>query len=200
MKPKMRRTLLVSFGIGTALTCVFSSNVVRGASPNSLSEIERQLNRKTQVPVMLPNRLPKPAQVKRSKRVSRLHPSVSEAGADRYSVNLELLPDCDGATACNWGSIRGRQLGRQAPPLKSEIQYKGMTPKRKCANTQQRSIELAGGKRGYFFPSVLFASCTDSKIVWDSNGHRYTVGVKGGSFQQVKALANRVIRNSSGRR
>ena len=51
-------------------------------------------------------------------------------------------------------------------------------------------VTLAGGQSVYFVPWVVGASMGFAQVVWDENGYRYTIGLKGGDRQWLLQMAN----------
>jgi hypothetical protein len=56
-------------------------------------------------------------------------------------------------------------------------------------------VSLAQGIQGYFLPFVCGANCDTSKVIWEQNGDRYTVGIRYASKATVIDFANSVIQN-----
>jgi hypothetical protein len=121
--------------------------------------------RRTGVPLLLPTR-------------ATMHTGSADlalARAGYYLIYVGYIPHCDGATACDIGSLEGkrRPASRPRPPG---------TP-----------VRLARGITGYFTRFTCGASCDESYLRWDYRGYRYTVGLKAGLRPRVVRVANSAI-------
>lgn len=53
-------------------------------------------------------------------------------------------------------------------------------------------VKLSNGQSVYFVPWVLGANMGFAQVIWDENGYRYTIALKGGERAWVVAMANSV--------
>jgi hypothetical protein len=146
-----------------------SSNtpVVFADTPFPVSKILPQIKRKTQMPIVLPSRLPFPSQVFYN----------VEADSDRYSVDISHTPDCQG-TPCYIGAIRAERGGKFSQPSR----IRGET---------FRNLQLAGGIRG-IFANACGAYCT-ALVEWQYEGVLYQVTIKNGREKDLIQIANSAI-------
>jgi hypothetical protein len=136
-------------------------------TPFPVSEIVSQINRKTQIPIFLPRRLP-------------FSPEVFykvEADSARYSIDINHTPDCQG-TPCYIGSIRAERGGKLSEP--SGI------PRETFKN-----VQLAGGIKG-IFANACGAYCT-ALVEWQNQGVLYQVTIKNGREEDLIQIANSAI-------
>jgi len=106
----------------------------------------------------------------------KLYATVDAATVAAYSVELALVPDCAGATACHWGEVAGKALKAGSRPPKG------------------RAVKLVQNITGYFVDGKCGASCSDSTLTWDQAGHRYTVAIKAGKSSSLVKMANSAIK------
>ncbi len=162
--------------------------VVRSTA-TALREVIEQAS---EVPVRLPDTIPPLAE--------SYFASISDAQKERYSVSLDFVEDCYGVRACSFGQVTGEEAPTQSIESESRL-APGFEPVAQSPNPQQ-TVTLAKGIQGYFIPYVCGANCSDSKVVWEEGGYRYSVGIKGGSLdpeaevQQLIEMANSAILES----
>jgi hypothetical protein len=124
---------------------------------------------KTDVPILLPQRMPD--------EFEKYFPS-GFGRARSWGLELGAAKGCGGATACFIASFRGREGGR---PFGS------------------RRVELAGGRVGRFKPMSCGASCSPPSISWKQRGATYSiqakVGTEANEVRVFKRMANSAIRN-----
>lgn len=129
--------------------------------PDVLRPAIDTLRNQTQIPVLLPDRLPLPDEP--------IYAST-RAAADRYTIDLGYVPDCRG-NACMIGTIAARRGSGDYYELEEPF---------------AQTIELADGTPAYFNPSVCGASCAPPVLEWEYGGARYRVELKG--LSEVEAL------------
>jgi hypothetical protein len=137
------------------------------------------LRTQTQIPVLLPDRLPLPDEP--------IYASAS-ADADRYVIDLGYVPNCRG-NACMLGTIAARR---------------GTGDYYQLDESFEMTIELADGTPAYFNPSVCGASCAPPVLEWEYGGARYRLELKGLSEAEalgtLAGLANSAIAAGDRRR
>lgn len=140
--------------------------------PDVLVPALETLRAQTQIPVLLPDRLPLPDEP--------IYAST-RAEADRYAIDLGYTPDCRG-NACMIGTIAARR---------------GTGDYYEVDESFAQTIELADGTPAYFNPSVCGASCAPPVLEWEYGGARYRVELKGLSEAEalgaLATLANSAI-------
>ena len=108
-----------------------------------------QLRSATQLPILLPERLPTLAS-------DQIYASV-DAQSDRYVIRLESTSDCDGSNSCFLGILSGVKGGQLSLP---------------------ETVKIKPGIQGKYMPAVCGGSCTPPTIEWTWKGALYTVQLK----------------------
>jgi hypothetical protein len=129
-----------------------------------------ELSPKTNVPILLP---------KTVTDADRLFARVTAAEPARYEISLDYTPDCQGSTACRWGSFAGAV---SAPTVQV---------------VQGKAVALQNGIMADFVDAKCGASCSDSTLTWEQAGHRYRIALKAGKEQTLVDLANSAIANGA---
>ncbi|HEY9695822.1 MAG TPA: hypothetical protein V6D10_00910 [Trichocoleus sp.] len=124
----------------------------------------------TQIPVLLPDRLPFDSD-------SPLYFN-STAASDSYEVSFEYTPDCRQATPCYLGSLSAQQNGE---PIDTTLE-----------GTQEvRTIELSDGTAATFV-NFCGAYCM-ARLEWQAEDVVYTVTIKNGEESDLVEIANVAI-------
>lgn len=172
------------------------------------------MQKQTQVPLVLPTRIPTTAlvptddkpqpylgvQLTQDGHFKGIYPYIysQTLGSSNYEISLDAEPDCQGAVACSFGLISGKQLTPDTPSVTDEYAYQTNDP---TYNPIGRSPEkggpvtLAKGLTGYFVPFVCGANCDTSKVFWEQNGYRYMVGIRYAKKKTMIDMANSAIEN-----
>lgn len=175
--------------------------------PPAFEAIASTLQGQTQVPLLLPADVPvdmfepiaevtaQGAQVGADGRFATFFPTVAMVEPDRYLVVLGFIPDCV-AAACDFGSLAGEVLTAPAAEPAAyqflvEDYQQGLPPVR--SPQPPALVTLQGGVRGWFLPYTCGASCGESQVIFDWQGHRYTVGIQEAEQQVVVDLANSAL-------
>ena len=113
-------------------------------------------------------------------------------------MNLGFTENCNGTTACNSVTLKAQKINPTTASLNSlaqEIEENLTTPR--FGQFETRPISLGTNKevKGILVPSICFASCTQTKVIFDNQGVRYTVGEKAGNAETVVKMANSMIIN-----
>ncbi len=163
--------------------------------PPALKAIATDLPKVTQVPLLLPARLPK------GKDQPPLYATVTVRNTTQYEIILGLAQDCQGGNACRWGTLSGERLTPNTPSIAKQFATysdPGFEPWAKLPEDVKRQfgpVSLTRGRAGFFVPAICGANCGDSMLFWEQNGFRYMVGVKAGERKALIELANSVIEN-----
>lgn len=108
------------------------------------------------------------------------YPHIWELRPESYYLSLDGTPDCNGATSCRFITLKAQAVGETA--LTNLIEEEG------------RKVTLVDGMTGVYLPSQCGgAGCSDSKLIFDLDGVRYTVGIKGGRANSVIDLGTSMI-------
>jgi len=116
------------------------------ASAAVFAPVLAELKQQTQVPILLPARLPPLVE-------DSVYASAS-AKTDSYSIRLESDPGCDGANACFLGIFRARRGGQFSFP---------------------ETVKIDKDAQGRYKGTTCGGSCSSPAIEWKSNGVLYTV-------------------------
>lgn len=186
-----------------------------------LTEFKRlvpELKKQTKVPLILPTYVPVneisanpdvslPTQVPiKDGHFTTFFPYLLDITADRYSISLDLTPDCMGAGACDFGYLSAEKITDTTPTVPEEFaQYTELVntdPNRSKppvvrSDEKPSRVKLSQGVTGFFIPYVCGANCSDSKVIWDQNGYRYLVGIEMANKKTVVEMANSAIRSSA---
>jgi hypothetical protein len=107
----------------------------------------------------------------------RQYATIEKVDTSSFVIALGRTPDCNGANACDFGSISGQVVGLDPNPLTGT------------------KVALANGETGYYQDAPCGASCGEATITWEQGGVRYIFGGKGmGQFDLLK-MVNSAITN-----
>ncbi len=101
---------------------------------------------------------------------------VERADPAGYVLMIALASDCDGGNWCRYGSVSGERIAG------AEDDAPRGTP-----------VPLAEGITGHFVDATCGAVCSDSKLFWEEDGVRYSVGVKAGRMETLEAVARSAL-------
>ena len=104
-----------------------------------------ELKQKTQLPVLLPGRLPS--------LLAKTVFATAETGAGAYTIRLESEPDCKGSEVCYVGTLTAVKGGAFSFP---------------------ETVQISQGLQGRFRPASCAGTCTPPAIEWKVNGVLYT--------------------------
>ena len=203
----MLRRCLTAIALSSALA-FWGASALAGPIPPAFESLFPILDAQTEVPVLIPADVPvdmfepntgAPADLRGAKvgpdgRFATFFPAIAAARPDRYLVVLGFIPDCL-AAACDFGSLAGEKL---SPGAGEPAEYRdsvrdfqrGFPPVR--SPEMPAKVQLLGGE-GWFLPYTCAASCGESKVIFDRNGYRFTVGIQQADRQAVIDLANSSI-------
>jgi hypothetical protein len=100
---------------------------------------------------------------------------VERADPAGYVLMIGLASDCDGGNWCRYGSVSGERIaGAEAAP--------DGTP-----------VPLAEGITGHFVDAECGAVCSDSRLWWEEDGVRYSVGVKAARAETLVPIARSAL-------
>ncbi|NBD15511.1 MAG: hypothetical protein GVY04_05000 [Cyanobacteria bacterium] len=209
-RQKISLTVLVALVTSSlSAATVFAAPKVAGKFQPILAELQK----KTDVPIMIPSQLPtevyaimpegsEPTNPNPS--VPTFFPHIAEAKPSRYYISLDAAAECSGSNACSLGKVIGEKITNNTPDIPQEfVEYRELyrndpnnqKPPVRRSPEKPAQVQLAGGITGYFVPFVCGASCSNSEVYWDQGGYRYVVGLENSNRQTVVNLANSAIRN-----
>ena len=139
--------------------------------PELFQAVLPEVNEKTDVPVLLPQRY---------RSDSEGHFPSGEGRRRGYTLSLAAVRDCGGATACFLATFGGRR---------------GEDPH------YTREVRLTGGRTGYFKPLTCGASCSPPVIEWVEDDVLYWIQAHAGTKKQerkrLRQMANSAIRHGA---
>jgi hypothetical protein len=157
----------------------------RKVLPN-FQDMLKQLNLRTEVPIVLPTRnIP-----------SAVYGSITSASQNEYEVMLGVRidnRDCPGGNYCRSGMMTGKKITPKDGTL-SEVSKFSIGINIGSPNSAI-FVKLSGGLPGVYLPYTCGAFCGDGTVVWDQNGYRYSIGRKGSKLKLVVDMANSAIEN-----
>lgn len=204
--------LLLAIGVLCWAIAVKSSAPV-APLPEFLKPIAA-MQSQTKVPLRVPTYIPKQAlvadsetgkpqpyiavRINESGQFSEINAFVIQMQRDSYSISLDAAKDCRGATACSFGSFTGKEI-KSVISFRAELPYlddPNFSPVYKSSE-EPSEVTLTNNIKGYFIPYICTASCSESLVLWDENGFRYSVGIRYASKQTMVRMANSAIANQS---
>ena len=146
-----------------------AQTITRIDVPAALEAQVDRINARSNVPVLLPSRIPS--------EQAELFPTGGRSRGG-YDVELAAAPNCGGATACFFAIFTAQRGGEPA----------GRT-----------RVRLSNGRRGWFTPLSCGASCSPPQIQWRERGYVYVIQAKVGTQsterREIIRLANSAIIN-----
>jgi hypothetical protein len=170
------------------------------------------LQHQTQVAIVLPTHLPTDALVPdntgkpyayihvpitQDGQFERVYAHVIDAEVDRYEISLDATSTCEGQDSCSLGLLSGQRLHPGDKTIQQTYAFEQTPDFQPIGRSPETmgEVSLAQGIQGYFVPFVCGANCDTSKVIWEQNGDRYTVGIRYASKATVIDFANSVIQN-----
>jgi hypothetical protein len=154
-------------GVGSFTTEQATAKRSTGYSvPRLLRKVLLRVKSRSQVPILLPSRIPAPSH----------RPKVYPEGKGRsgsYELYLGFAPRCGPSTVCYYAEFfgnRGRGFERDT-----------------------RGVRLAGGIPGRFRPQSCGASCAPPLVQWKSKGIRYSILLKEASATPTAESEEKVM-------
>lgn len=180
--------------------------------PAVFQPILHDLQNKTAVPVQLPTFVPTDALITdpdsrktepyiavpiQNGRFKSIYAYPTVTRSDRYTIALQALPSpgCRGASNCSFGDLTGERLTKQTPSLREQFKTESAAGLVYISPESFSTVELSNQIKGIFVPYRCYANCGTSRIAWDSNGNRHSVGIRYGSKQTMIRMANSQIEN-----
>lgn len=176
--------------------------------------VVKQLQEKTRIPIVLPTQIPTGALVPLAAsnggsqpyinvpidaqgQFQHIYASVLDSSEDGYELSLDATSDCHGADACSFGLVTAKRVYQTTLSVASAYAYEQQPDFRPIARSPEimGDVELPHSIKGYFVPYVCGANCDTSKVFWEQNGVRYSVGIRMASKAAVVAMANSAIEN-----
>ena len=137
--------------------------------PSGLAQIWLSVQPKTKVPVKLPTHLGI------RNEAQPLYGIVESVSPSAYEIQLAFTTDCAGKDICHYGKVTGQVLTA------------------KKGRPKGQAVSLTNGLKDYFIKANCRAICSDSLLVWDQGGYRYSVAVKAERIGALKKIANSAI-------
>ena len=124
--------------------------------PANFPAVIDELRTRTSVPIVMPTEFPNVADPD-----SELFLTILSADENSYEVVIGFVPDCNGASACRYGSVVG------IPEEDGVTDFSG-----------ERAL-LRNQISGQFFESTCGAGCSDAIVLWQDGEHEFSIGLKG---------------------
>jgi hypothetical protein len=141
--------------------------------PVFFSQFRSVLRSKTPVPPRLPTYFPRVSARK------ELHVTIDTADDTGYKIYMGFEPDCDGQSACRFGTL----IGTTRPfDQISDLEGRKSIP-----------VHLQNDINGYYYESDCQASCNDSMVAWTEGKYQYVLGLKAEEQTYVIKAANSAI-------
>lgn len=154
----------------------------------SYSDLIQSLQQRTQLPLRLPSFLPTQGGWEPGEPIPYFL-NLATSKPSSYSFYLDVTDNCNGATACNEGEIRAKQVEPTMPSLEQDQWIDSYE------QGDLITVELAQGIQGIFAPSVCQVNCNYARVIFDFDGVRYFVGLDVGKKEQLEKTANSIISN-----
>ena len=126
----------------------------------------------------IPLRLPSFLDADELTKPQQLYALVDDTPANRYSIQISVLPECNWNNFCIVGAVHGEDVEEVQQPENSQ------------------KVSLSKNIEGYFVESVCNAYCNRAKLIWFENNIKYTVEQKAAPKQTMIRIANSAIENS----
>jgi hypothetical protein len=153
-----------------ALSAALAGATVQVDLPELFADVLPRVTARTDVPVLLPERMPSDASD---------HVPSGFGRERRWGLQIAAVPNCGSATACFIASFSGRRGGPRP--------------------SGARTVRLARGRRGRFTPLSCGASCAPPRIEWRERGATYgiqaVVGTRRTERRILVRMANSAIRS-----
>lgn len=128
-----------------------------------------KLKQKTQIKILLPKYIPG------LEGENPLYAILETATKNQYEIILGFSPDCNGGTACRFGTIGAEAINSKTPKLTG------------------KAVSLAKGITGYFVDFQCGAGCSDATLTWRQKGVQYAIGLKAGKRSELLQIAKSFI-------
>jgi hypothetical protein len=190
---KLNQLLISICGVTTAISMTMTAEANSSESrlellQESYSDLIQSLQQGTQLPLRLPSFLPTHGGWEQGESIPYFL-NLATSQPSSYSFYLDLRDNCNGATACNQGEIRAKQVEPTMPSLEQD----------QWVDSYEQgdliTVELAQEIQAIFAPSVCQVYCNYARMIFDFDGVRYFVGLQVGEKEQLEKTANSIISN-----
>ena len=130
-----------------------------------------QIYHHARIPVLIPSVMP-------AWGVSRVYESVDLAKRGKYRISFGLAPNCNGATACDGGSVTGGILDDMADLLR---------------DPGRQSVRLRDGSPATFVEARCGASCGESELGFWRNHDWYMLYLHAAGKADMLRTANSML-------
>ena len=167
--------------------------------PPVFDAVYQEVSANSDIPMLLPTTIPEEAL--REPGPDQEEPffvSIDEVDVDRYEINLDATPGCEGAGYCTFGIFGAQRIMQDTPTVGGQYAFM-LDPEYQPTMRSEEPIsevELSGGIVGIFIPWVCGANCNTAKVYWEQERIRYFVGIRGPIDKAtVLEIANSMIEN-----
>ncbi len=161
--------------------------------------VYQEVSANSDIPMLLPTEIPEAAL--REPEPGQTQPffvSIDEADVNRYEINLDAIAGCEGAGYCTFGILAAERIMQDTPSIDEQYAFMLDPTYQPIKRSEEpiSEVELVGGITGTFIPWVCGANCNTAKVVWEQEGIRYFIGIRGPVDRAtVVAIANSMIAN-----
>jgi len=154
------------------------------------------ISEQSELPVRLPSYLAGyAARVEEAGEINRqvYFPYLVDVHPTTYTVSLSTSDRCLGATACQFYSVKAELITATTPDFSNLVEEMKENPGFEDLNLRTLQLGANGSVEGIFLPSRCLAYCTETQVIFDDQGVRYTVGEKAGAADDVVKMANSML-------
>lgn len=182
------------FGLLLTVLCVSLWTTPASAAPFPLRQVPIDYTRMKDalqasgVPLHLPTKVvyALPPGLKRAFYGTKGGPN-QDGGYDIYIGH----PDCpQAALSCTIATASAEPLTSNTPSIEQAFPPVDPSTVSRVSPDPRGWVTLSGGQPVFFSPWVVGASMGFAQVVWDENGYRYTIGLKGGDRAWLLQMAN----------
>ncbi|MEL6384380.1 MAG: hypothetical protein AAFQ89_18360 [Cyanobacteria bacterium J06626_18] len=167
--------------------------------PPVFDAVHQEVAANSDIPMLLPTEIPEEAL--REPEPGQEQPffvSIDDVDVDRYEINLDAIPGCEGAGYCTFGILAAERITQDTPSVDEQYAFM-LDPEYQPIKRSEEPISevaLLNGITGLFIPWVCGANCNTAKVFWEQEGIRYFIGIRGPVDRAtVVAIANSMIAN-----
>jgi hypothetical protein len=153
-------------------------------------------------PTKIPQLLPTKAFVPRDRPI-QVYFDVIKSTSDSYVVMIKHpfggVDTCKLPDSCHLGFFQATKLTDLSPTLPNSFSPESEVNQVLARSKEEPTpVNLSQNIKGYFSPWVCSSNrssggCTDSRVSWDQNGYRYSVGTQVASKKNLVEMANSAI-------
>ncbi|MEO1096091.1 MAG: hypothetical protein AAFX01_14465 [Cyanobacteria bacterium J06638_28] len=158
---------------------LWGSTASVSAAPVDVEQVIAELQQQTDLPIWIPDEVP---------GIDEVHISFNVL-PDAYWINFDLIPECQGVTACNYGYFEANRNGEFLtvddlnPTVRQGIPQDEIIP-----------VRLENGMSGQFV-NICGPYCL-ARVQWRVEGILYSAVIKNGTQEATVELANIILQGA----